>query len=384
MAEYREKGADNRIRPVRQIVAQSRHHGYQLPNTKVFTLPMTVRSAPADDTICLYLQVNNKAIPIRAAGNGDTARFRYAPWSKLVSGNTQQQYTKANLNQAQINVQAAQQALTNAKRQHKAQLNEFNQQLKDVTLVKHTVATAPQCQDIQVNAVAAKQPYDVVSAKDINKYAERNCVYRIYNGIDMFKKEYFNFVSVLPFSFSEVIDLDIDKSILSTAEKAKYKRLNKIYVEHYPFIKRGSGFKPHYGKNTYVDQSIRVSGFSADSAKSVYAAIKTGIPLTKASQDNAIKRIGVELAAVEQCIVEGKNQLTTKLNAWNIQQAATPKRLKAKKALFVNRCHALFDKHARQLTTLKAHHQNAVEVLSGVKQQVSEQSHLTLPTRNMS
>lgn len=375
VAEYLEQNNHGNIRPVSQILARSNLNTYNILGSKTFSLPLTLRSVPVENNICLYLQVNNKAVPVRAAGRGDTARFSYPSWSKQISHLTKQEFNQQNMRQAEQNLAAINNAINKLNRAKKERIAEFNRQLLDTTKTSVQVNERADCDNIYLQAGIIEKPYGVVEQDEILQTAQRNCMYKSYRGIEIVSKyKKLGYVSVLPIIILSRDKFKLDTASLNSKEQKGLANFSKMFTAHYPYIKSGSNFKPHYGDQSINDQNIKVSEFSSELARKSISSILSGKKLNETQKKSISKRIGVELVAVEQCIAEGVNQLTTKRKAWELQNKAMPERVKARQNFVVNQCHNMFEEGNYDLAKLEQQQIKATDTLAAIQVSNKDQS----------
>ena len=341
VAEYIELGQDGRSKPVRQVLSRSNNQFVEI-RKKVFSLPAQLRSIPASSNVCLYLQMNRQAIPLRNAGNFDTARFQYAEWAQLVASSTGRS------------------------------IDDFNQQLRSENLAQEvTIYDASDCKNISVAATEQNKPFDVLE-KDLHLSTALNvCAARAYNSIrfaEQIAKQEIPSVRLLP----SIIKLN-KTNLEALIEKLDAPRKQQLQVFTQSFMgfvqNTNANFKPALGSRNDL---LPVSAYTFQRQNAVLNALSANQPVNEAQLTLGVEVVSNELEEFKSCVVEGQQQLKTKYEAWQKRIASSPDRVDAKTQFIVQKCESMFTDNQQRLRQFKQQEESADETLTQLQARLDQ------------
>ncbi len=366
VAEYLELDQNGRSKPVRQILSRSNNQFAEI-RKKVFSLPAQLRSIPASANVCLYLQMNRQAIPLRNAGNFDTARFQYAEWAQLVASSTGRNLLSQDIALAERNLAIAERNLETALIQQNQSIDDFNQQLASENLAQAiTIYDASDCKNISVAAMEQNKPFDVLEKEKHLPTALNVCAARAFNSVlfaDAIAKQKIPSVRLLP-SITKLNkgNLDALKLRLDDARKQQLQIFTQSLVN---FVKNtNSNYKPEIGSRNDL---LPVSSYTSQRQEEVLRAMSASEALSNTHLKLAVEVASNELEEFRSCVVEGQQQLQTKYEAWQKRLASSPDRVDAKSQFILQKCESLFTDNQERLRQFKQQEQAADEALTSLQ-----------------
>ena len=371
VAEYVEVSLDGATKPVRQVISRSNNRLTEI-NKKIFTLPSSMPSRVNTPNICLYLQMNRQAIPIRAANNADTARFSYPAWQTLVAGNTNQQIISQNLKVAERNLTTAEENIDRALAQQNQAIDDFNEQLsQDNTAQSPIIYDAKDCQHINVNTKKLIQPRDIIAPNKRQSTAFNICAARAYNSVKYARQissKKIPAVKLLPFSI-KFNQQNLSK-VIANFDKNRLEQFKVFHQTYEHFLKNiAQSYTPELGSKNDI---LPISEYNFQLQSQAYSALISKNALTQ-EQINIVNEVySNELEEFKSRVIEGQNQLKTKFEAWEIRKKAYPNRIKARKSFLKEKCDNLFSQNKQQLQILKRQETAADKELTALKQQFQQ------------
>lgn len=363
VAEYLELDQRNRAKPVRQILSRSNNQFIEI-NKKVFTLPPQLRSVPSSANICLYLQMNRQAIPLRTAGSFDTARFQYTEWAQLVASSTGRKLLSQDIAIAERNLATAERNLETALNQQNQSIDDFNQQLASENLTQEvTIYDSNDCKRIKVAAAEQTKPFDVLAKEQHLPTALNVCAARAFNSVRFAKaiaKQEIPSVRLLP-AITKLNQTNLN-ALIARLDDSRRQQLQVFTESFLRFVRSSdSSFKPEIGSRNDL---LPVSAYTFQRQNLVLEALSASSSASDSELRLGVEVISNELEEFRSCVIEGQQQLKTKFNAWQKRITSNPDRVDAKNQFIVQKCESMFTNNQQRLLQFKQQEEVADESLA--------------------
>ena len=363
VAEYLELDQSGRSKPVRQVLSRSNNQFAEI-RKKVFSLPPQLRSIPASSNVCLYLQMNRQAIPLRNAGKFDTARFKYAEWSQLVATSTGRRLLSQDIATAERNLAIAERNLETSLNQQNQSIDDFNQQLASENLAQAiTIYEASDCKNITVAATEQSKPFDVLEIEQHLPTALNVCAARAFNSVrfaEAIAKQEIPSVRLLP-SIIKLNKTNLD-ALIGRLDSQRKQQLQIFTQSFLRFVQNtNSNFKPEIGSRNDL---LPVSEYTYQRQDTVLRALGASQVANEAQLTLGVEVVSNELEEFKSCVVEGQQQLKTKYEAWQKRIASSPNRIDAKTQFIVQKCESMFTDNQQRLREFKQQEEAADETLT--------------------
>lgn len=357
ISEYVQEDLNGNSTSVRQVISNAGRDFNDL-NTKVFTLPPALRSIPSNTNICLYLALNNQAIPVRTSKNvSETARFSYPKWQQNVYAKTRNDFASNVISQAEQQLQLAIEAETQATNAKFDDLNRFNKLLElENNEGISKISTLEECEDIQIEQDVINKTKDIMNADFTRTAATAICTKASFWMLENYETRKrihqrepnnfrdpatFEIAQVLPAMFYYINSLKKDDLF----ETEQFKPIAKIYQA---FEKFATLTKHYYGSNKYYHPE----GFTMHTSKYAHEAkqhdlflslVKGEIP-SNVSEGQIREVVYNEHVEINNCIDDVTKHLNTKRQSYELNLLNAPKRALAATKYFVKSCKAKFEK----------------------------------------
>jgi hypothetical protein len=337
-----------------------------------FILPDALTVSPTGP-VCFFFQISNgKVLPIRKpdAGHSDTSHFRDELWESAAV--------------AQTGISEHQRFLTDIK----AAADNADRQVdgKKISLERSGWTETDGCKNISAPAfTSVEKPYDVLPLDEQSDAARRVCVTRVLvaeqnmraavdrasGNTDQIAGAFLRSMTraVMPPDLSAYL-LDSVKSNRSAADNAvRQQQLVEYQKDWLRFSQHPDDLnRPILGDATDEIDLQALTRESGGKIVPLLFAWFTHKPVSsvkdKTDPADVIGFAGGELEAYSRCVVEGKNQLRSKLEQWETSQANAPRLREMARKELMQRC----EQDLSSLSTLIAQQKVAHDRLQQAQQ----------------
>jgi hypothetical protein len=387
IAEYQELDMNGNTRPVKQVVA-NRSRDFPELNSKVFTLPRNLRSIPESENVCLYIAMNNQAIPVRASSGGqESSRFAFPLWQKNVYENTKGDYFNQAKRQAESNFQSAKDSEFKAKNSPFHELNNLNSVLQRENLAGVTqVNSVEDCEKLYIQPKRIAKTPDIIAEEDIQNAAASICTDASFYFFDHYirkaiaaktKEQTDNLVSW----FSSRIDLALILPMIYRNQnqlkkngffESPYFTAIKVYYEQF---EKSAELAKRYmqSNNVYKPEDINIwsSQYAVDAGKVNIFTNLMGLS-DKAFTQAQIKEVVInEWTEISYCTYDMVKHLNTKRKSYQLNLENAPKRAIASTKYFRNYCATTFQNHEATVEKFTQQREEAERKLNELNKQLT-------------
>jgi hypothetical protein len=361
IAEYRELDMDGNTRPVKQVVSRMSRDFPEI-NSKVFTLPQKLGSIPDTTNVCLYIAMNNQAVPVRTSVNGkESSRFAFPLWQQSVYKDTKEDFYNQVKRRAEDNLRSARESEQKAISSPFHELNNFNAVLQRENVSgMNKVTKLDDCNSLLIEPKPIAKTLDILPADQIQSAAANICtnasLYSYDNYINKLAKastkdqrtaatnwlaNRLNMALILPTIFRQQTALQA-AGFFDTPNFASIKSYYELFSQW------ATGAQKYQQKsNVYKPADLRIwtSPYALEAGKVDIFMSLLGVS-EKSFTPAQIKEVVInEWTEISYCTFDMVKHLNTKRKSYQLNLENAPKRAVASTKYFRNYCATVFENH---------------------------------------
>ncbi|MFQ3248642.1 MAG: hypothetical protein ACI9O6_000444 [Glaciecola sp.] len=387
IAEYQELDMNGNTRPVKQVVANMSRDFPEL-NSKVFGLPRKLRSIPESSNVCLYIAMNNQAIPVRAStGGNESSRFAFPLWQQNVFEQTKGDFFNQIKNKAESNLRSARDSEYKAKNSPFHELNNLNNVLQRENLAGISkVSSMEDCDKLYIEPKFVAKTPDILPAEDIqtaaasictdasfyffDNYINRAVAAKTKEQIDELIPWFYNRIDlalILPMIYRNQTQLKQNgffETANFTAIKDYYEQFVQSAEQAQKYMQKSNAYKPD-GINIWSSQ------YAVEAGKVSIFTNLMGLS-DKAFTPAQIKEVVInEWTEISYCTFDMVKHLNTKRRSYQLNLENAPKRAIASTKYFRNYCATTFDNHEATVEKYTQQREEAEKKLDELNKQMA-------------